>query len=134
MSFLNDFNSDFNSDFFSFSLYDNLFNSFFFSSISLLTCLTNFAFCEFSIFESKQSLITLGNNLAGCPILTKSKSNLKFLSFLSLLKIFLYLINFSPILSTAILLGATTSILLPNLTNCNIISTIVVVFPVPGGP
>ena len=37
---------------------------------------------------------------------------------------FLYFINFSPMLSTAILLGATIKILLPNFINCNIISII----------
>ena len=61
----NDFNSDFNSFIFSFSLYDNLDNFSFFSFISLFIFLTSFKFFEFSIFESKHSSITLGNNIAG---------------------------------------------------------------------
>ena len=47
---------------------------------------------------------------------------------------FLYFINFSPMLSMAIFLGVTTKTLLSNFINWRIYSTIVVVFPVLGGP
>jgi hypothetical protein len=46
----------------------------------------------------------------------------------------LYRASRSTILSTAILEAAQARIFDPRLTSCNIISIIVVVFPVPGGP
>ena len=60
---------------------------------------------------------------------------------ISVIKIFhnfvsanLYRASRSTILSTAILEAAQARIFDPRLTSCNIISIIVVVFPVPGGP
>jgi hypothetical protein len=46
----------------------------------------------------------------------------------------LYCASRSTILSTAMLEAAQARIFDPRLTSCNIISIIVVVFPVPGGP
>jgi len=43
-------------------------------------------------------------------------------------------INLSTMLSTATLEGAHTSNFIPKYKDCNISSTTVVVFPVPGGP